>query len=75
MQHRVKFDFALTFSNGGNLRGEGFRLDIEGDDIADTALASYIVRDLRLLMVDRVTISNKTIIAEAHKRIPENPAP
>jgi kynurenine formamidase len=65
---RVQFDFEIEFSNGGGLRGQGFRLDIEGDDIADAALADYLVRDMRLLMVGKVRIHNKTILAEAHKR-------
>ena len=65
---RVQFDFEIEFSNGGGLRGEGFRLDIEGDDIADEALADYLVRDMRLLMVGTVRIRNKRILAEAHKR-------
>ena len=67
-QHRVQFDFDIDFSNGGGLRGESFRLDIDGEDIADQALADAIVRDLRLLMVGAVRIRNKTIIAEPHKR-------
>ena len=65
---RVQFDFEIDFSNGGGLAGRSFRLDIDGDDIADDALADYIVRDLRLLMVGAVRIRNKTIIAEPHKR-------
>ena len=69
MQKRVQFDFTIAFSNGGSLRGEAFRLDIEGDDIADAALAESIVRDLRLLMVDTIEIRNKTIINEPHKRM------
>jgi arylformamidase len=65
---RVQFDFEIDFSNGGGLQGQGFRLDIEGDDITDEALADYIVRDMRLLMVGTIRILNKTIIAEPHKR-------
>jgi kynurenine formamidase len=65
---RVQFDFEVDFSNGGGLSGHDFRLDIDGDDIADAALADTIVRDLRLLMVGAVHIRNKTIIAEPHKR-------
>jgi len=68
-QKRVQFDFEIAFSNGGGLKGWEFRLDIEGDDISDEALADYIVRDLRLLMVGSVTISNKKIISEPHKRV------
>lgn len=68
-QHRVLFDFEIHFSNGGGLKGWDFRLDIEGEEISDQALADYIVADLRLLMVGSVTISNKRIIEEAHKRV------
>ena len=67
-EKRVQFDFEVDFSNGGGLSGRAFRLDIDGDDIADAALADSIVRDLRLLMVGAVRIRNKTIIAEPHKR-------
>jgi arylformamidase len=65
---RVQFDFHVEFSNGGSLKGEGFRLDIEGDEISDRDLADYIVRDLRLLMVGTVRIRNKSILSEPHKR-------
>lgn len=65
---RVQFDFSIAFTNGGGLQGQGFRLDIDGDDISDEALASYIIQDLRLLMVGEVVILNKTIIEEPHKR-------
>jgi kynurenine formamidase len=67
---RVKFDFEVEFSNGGGLQGQGFRLDIDGDDIADDELAAHIVRDLRLLMVREVRVLNKQIIRERHKRAP-----
>jgi arylformamidase len=67
-QKRVQFDFEIEFLNGGGIQGQGFRLDIEGEDIEDEALARYIVKDLRLLMVGRVRILNKTLIVEPHKR-------
>ncbi|MFC5568552.1 cyclase family protein [Lysobacter yangpyeongensis] len=65
---RVCFDFEIEFSNGGGIQGQGFRLDITGDGIDDDALAAYIIRDLRLLMVGKVRILNKKIIEERHKR-------
>jgi arylformamidase len=65
---RVQFDFEVDFSNGGGIQGQGFRLDLNGEDIDDAALAEYIVRDMRLLMVGEVRILNKRIIDEAHKR-------
>jgi arylformamidase len=69
MEKRVKFDFEIEFSNGGGLQGQGFRLDIPGDDISDAELADYIIKDMRLLMVKEVRILNKEIITEKHKRL------
>ena len=66
--NRVLFDFEIEFSNGGGLQGQDFRLDIDGDDIDDQALADYVVRDMRLLMVSAVRILRKRIIVEPHKR-------
>jgi kynurenine formamidase len=65
---RVLFDFAVEFSNGGGIQGQQFRLDIDGETIDDEELAAYIVRDMRLLMVEQVHILKKRIIAERHKR-------
>jgi kynurenine formamidase len=73
MQKRVSFDFEIYFTNGGGIKGEGFRLDIAGDDISDKELADYIVADMRLLMVGETRILNKTIITEQHKRKPITP--
>ena len=67
--NRVVFDFEIDFSNGGGIQGQGFRLDIEGDDMDDQTLADYIVEDMRLLMVGEVRILNKQIISEKHKRV------
>ncbi len=73
-QRRVRFDFEIEFLNGGGLQGQDFRLDIDGDDISDDALAELIVRDLRLLMVGTVRIRNKAILTEPHKRPGRAPA-
>ncbi|MCM3781905.1 cyclase [Neobacillus mesonae] len=63
---RVQFDFEVDFSNGGGIQGQGFRLDIDDDDISEDELANYIIKDLRLLMVGKVRILNKKIILERH---------
>ena len=73
MEYRVVFDFEITFTNGGGIQGQDFRLDIESDEISDAFLADYIVKDLRLLMVGKVNILNKKYIQEAHKRIVTDP--
>ncbi len=70
MDHRVVFDFEIEFTNGGGIQGQDFRLDISGPEISDQALAEYIVDDLRLLMVGKVNIINKSYIREPHKRKP-----
>lgn len=70
MQKRVKFDFEIYFTNGGNIKGEDFRLDIKGDNISDKELTDHIVADLRLLMVGQTKILNKVILEETHKRKP-----
>ncbi|MFF5051956.1 cyclase family protein [Micromonospora sp. NPDC000663] len=66
-QWRVQFDAEVSFANGGGLRTEGFRLDIQGREISDEDLAALFVRHLGLLMVSDVRISAKTIIEEPHK--------
>lgn len=68
MDKRVKFDFEVYFTNGGNIKGQDFRLDITGNDITDKELAAYIIADMRLLMVEETKILNKEIITEQHKR-------
>jgi len=70
MAHRVQFDFAIDFTNGGGIQGQDFRLDIAGEDISDRELADYLVADMRLLMVGAVRILNKRILTEPHKRKP-----
>lgn len=70
MQNRVKFNFEIYFTNGGNIKGEDFRLDIDGGDISDKELADYLVEDMRLLMVGETKILNKLVFNEKHKRKP-----
>ena len=65
---RVEFDFELEFTNGGRLAGTGFRLDVPSADVSDEWLADALVRDLRLLMVGPVRITNRRVVEEPHKR-------
>ncbi len=67
-QHRVELDFVVTFRNGGGLQGQGFRLDIPGDDIADAEAGELLVRELGLLMVDEVRIESRRVVVEPHRR-------
>ena len=72
---RVVFDFDISFTNGGGIQGQDFRLDIAGDTISDQELADYIVNDMQLLMVGKVDILNKYYIEEKHKRQAVNQLP
>ena len=67
-QYRAELDFEITFSNGGSLRGEGFRIDIDDPGLAEPGLGAALISDLGLLMADRVEIRRYRIITERHKR-------
>ena len=67
-QYRAELDFEISFSNGGGLRGEGFRIDIDDPGLTEPELGAALVRDLGLLMADRVEIRRYRIFAERHKR-------
>jgi kynurenine formamidase len=64
----VELDFEITFRNGGGLQGQGFRLDIPGDDISDVDAGALLVQELGLLMVDQVRITARRILVEPHRR-------
>lgn len=64
---RVEFDADVTFSNGGALQAQEFRLDIAGRTIEDDELGELIVRHLGLLMVRKVVIRRKSYLREPHK--------
>ena len=67
-QYRAELDFEITFSNGGSLRGEGFRIDIAGPGLTEDELGAALIADLGLLMADRVEIRGHQILSERHKR-------
>src|SRR3954452_4878767 len=67
LEHRVEFDFEVEFTNGGGIQGQGFRLDIPGEDVGEDWVADALVRDLGLLMVGAVGIRNRRILVETHK--------
>jgi kynurenine formamidase len=67
MDTRAVFDFVVTFTNGGRLRGEGFRLDLARADAPEEEIARLLVAHLGLLMVDRVELRNVRRLEEAHR--------
>jgi arylformamidase len=66
-QHRAVFDFRITFTNGGSIRGEGFRLDVPRPDLAADEVGTMLVRHLGLLMVAEVELRGLQFVAEPHK--------
>jgi arylformamidase len=67
-QYRAELDFEIGFSNGGGLSGSGFRIDIEDPSATPRELGAALIRDLGLLMADRVEIRHHRILRERHKR-------
>ena len=66
-EYRAQFDATVTFSNGGGLTTEGFRIDVPEADVSDEEVAALFVASLNLLMVNRVELRNLTVLAEPHK--------
>src|ERR1700731_614853 len=66
-QYRAEFDASVTFSNGGGLSTEGFRVDVANADATDEQIAELFVASLNLLMVEQVSLRNVRIFPETHK--------
>jgi kynurenine formamidase len=66
-EYRASFDADITFSNGGGLSAQGFRLDLPGSSISADELAALFVRHLGLLMVERAELTNIDVFPEPHK--------
>ncbi|HST47511.1 cyclase family protein [Jatrophihabitans sp.] len=66
-QYRAEFDATVTFSNGGGLRAERFRVDVPGPDTSERQVTELFVASLNLLMVERVELTALRLFAEPHK--------
>src|SRR5262245_33464443 len=73
-EYRASFDANVTFTNGGELQAQGFRLDVSGPTVSEAELARLFTGHLGLLMVDRVELSNVAVFAEPHKGSRSGPA-
>jgi kynurenine formamidase len=65
--HRAELDAEVTFSNGGRLVAEGFRVDVPGPGVTEDEAAALLVASLGLLMTERVTVSRMRVFPEQHK--------
>jgi len=70
---RAVFDFHIAFTNGGELTGAGFRLDVPGETVSADEVGLLLVRRLGLVMAGAVSIRELRIIAEPHRE-PAAPA-
>jgi kynurenine formamidase len=66
-EYRAQFDAVVTFSNGGGLRADGFRVDVPGPDVTEQDVASLFIASLNLLMVESAELRNLSVFAEPHK--------
>jgi arylformamidase len=63
-QYRAHFDARIEFANGGDLTATGFRLDLPS---ASANVEQLLVQHLGLALVSSVTLTNLSIVEEAHK--------
>ena len=66
-EHRAVFDAEVTFSNGGGLQAQDFRVDLPSADVTEAEIGRLFLTSLDLLMADTVVVRNVRVISEAHK--------
>ena len=74
LQYRAAFDAAVTFTNGGGLQAQGFRVDVPHGDVTEAEIAALFVASLSLLLVERVELSGVRVFAEQHRGTHGGPA-
>ncbi|WP_345800727.1 cyclase family protein [Microbacterium sp. AZCO] len=65
--YRAHFDFQLSFANGGELAGTGFRLDLPSSELDADAIGRLLVQHLGLALVDTVELRGLRIVEEPHR--------
>jgi arylformamidase len=65
--YRAHFDFQIRFANGGDLSGNGFRLDLPAADLDEAAVGRMLVTHLGLALVDTVELRGLRIVEEQHR--------
>lgn len=66
-EFRAHFDAVVVFANGGDLRTEGFRLDLPSAEADEALVGRLFVQHLGLALVGSVTISNLVVVEEQHR--------
>ena len=57
----------MTFSNGGGLSAEGFRVDVPGPDVTVQQVGELFLASLGLLLTDHVEVRRLQIVQEQHR--------
>jgi arylformamidase len=66
-EYRAVVDAAVTFSNGGGIQVQGFRLDLPGRETRDDEIGRLLLSSLGLLISDGVRLDSVQIVEEPHK--------
>ena len=66
-EYRAELDAEVTFSNGGRLTAERFRVDLPGPGSTEREIGELFVTSLGLLMTERVDLSRVRVFPEPHK--------
>lgn len=66
-QYRAVVDARVTFSNGGGLAAEGFRVDLPGPDVTTQQVGELFVASLGLLLTDRVEVTGLRVVEEPRR--------
>ena len=66
-EYRAQFDAVVTFSNGGGLHAQGFRVDVPGPGVSAEEVGRLFIASLNLLMVGSVEVRDLSVFAEPHK--------
>jgi len=74
LQHRAEFDATVTFTAGGGLHAQAFRVDVPHADPAEAEIAALFVAACRLPAVERIELRHVRIFAEPHLGTPAGPA-
>jgi arylformamidase len=64
--YRAVFDFRVAFTNGGELAGTGFRLDVPHAEVTSAEVGQQLLRRLGLSMPGTVELRDCRIVAEPH---------
>ncbi|MBZ6371372.1 MAG: hypothetical protein LBE44_05615 [Microbacterium hominis] len=65
--YRAHSDFAISFANGGELSGTGFRLDLPSAEVSEAEIGRLLVQHLGLALVADVELRGLRIVAEPHR--------